>query len=56
MIWFFFVPFSFLEVVPSGITQEYFHLAPSLQVKTIIKCTFPRFMPSIMLELSKTTW
>jgi hypothetical protein len=25
MIWFFFVFFSFLEVVPSGTTQGYFH-------------------------------
>jgi hypothetical protein len=26
MIWLFFVPFSFLEVVPSGTTQGYLHL------------------------------
>ncbi len=26
MIWLSFVPFSFLEVVPSGMTQGYFHL------------------------------
>jgi hypothetical protein len=25
MIWLFLVPFSFLEVVPSGTTQGYFH-------------------------------
>jgi hypothetical protein len=27
MIWLFLVPFSFLEVIPSGITQRYFHSA-----------------------------
>jgi len=26
MIWLFLVPFSFLEVVPSGTTHGYFHL------------------------------
>jgi hypothetical protein len=29
MIWLFFVPFSFLEVVPSDTTQGYFHPSQS---------------------------
>jgi hypothetical protein len=46
MIWVFFVPFSFLEVVPSGTTQGYFH--PKFSFFYNIKKKFKHRKPKII--------